>query len=143
MVNTSEVVTMVQDFLGEDSNVTLHQVDKGNGVLLDAVVIKAKGSNVAPTIYFDESANDTKAEAIRIKDLYEQYKVTGDIDMEFYTDYEQVKSRLGIKLSSNPAKGIAKKVAFCDLYITAYVNVSSDNFGDGVINVKEEQIRKC
>ena len=117
MFNNEIVLNEVKELVAENVEVKLVRIDKGNGVILEGVNIKANDSNVAPVIYFDYNSADEIAEAKRIYRLYEGYKVNANVDMSYISDYEKVKKDLRIKLSSHPAKELVSKTAFADIYI--------------------------
>lgn len=140
MVNANEVVTKVKELLGEELEVKAVSIDKGNGVSLSGITIKKEDSNIAPNIYLDPDCDDVDEQASRIVEIYKTC-ATDSVDVSFFADYEQVKKKLGIKLSSQPAKELVKQRAFADIYMTAFVKLDTSELGSGVINIKEEHIK--
>ena len=83
--------------------VELHQVSKNNGIVLDALVIISKESNISPTIYlnayyqkFITDGIDVVAE--RIMELYEQSKTELSFDVSMLLNFDKVKHRIKMKL---------------------------------------------
>ena len=83
--------------------VELHQVSKNNGIVLDAIVIISKESNISPTIYlnayyqkFITDGIDVVAE--RIMELYEQSKTELSFDVSMLLNFDKVKHRIKMKL---------------------------------------------
>ena len=141
MVNTNEVVTKVKEMLGENVEVSVTNTDKGNGVIYTGILVKESNSNIAPVIYLDPKSEDVVAEASRIVTMYQKSKADGAVAVDFFRDYSQVKEKLGIKLSSQPAEGLVKQIAFADIYMTAYVKVNVLG-EEGSIGIKEEHIKE-
>ena len=120
--------------------VEVREVEKANGVIKTGISIRTEGANIAPTIYISEDMSvDENVKMILM--AYENTK-TPDIDVSFFTDYERVKEKLGIVLTSKPMKGLAKRKApgFDDLYMNAYVLVD-DVLGMGSIKVRTEHLK--
>lgn len=133
MVN--EVVAGVQNYLGDEYDVTSTKSDKGNGVVLDGIVVR-KGTDLISSVLFINPEKDADDNVSRMTN-YLHGTTTPKFDLEWFTDYEQVKKRLIVRLSSCPPKGVVKAIAFCDLYMTVAVDVGND----GVVQVKEEHLR--
>ena len=83
--------------------VELHQVSKNNGIVLDALVIISKESNISPTIYLNAyyqkfiiDGMDVVAE--RIMELYEQSKTELSFDVSMLLNFDKVKHRIKMKL---------------------------------------------
>ena len=50
----TELLEVLQRAAGEKKEVSLHQIEKNNGVLLDGIIIRKEGKNIAPTLYLEE-----------------------------------------------------------------------------------------
>lgn len=136
-----EVRKQVEEALG-NKEVTVREADKGNGVIYTGLSIRSMGSNIAPTIYFDDdrSIEDTVE---TILNTYEQNKID-HFDIAFFREYENIKKKLAVMLTSKPIKGLAKRKApnFDDLYMHAYVVIDGlPTGGVGNIKVKDEHLK--
>ena len=49
----------VANMVGEEVNVTLHKVQKNNGVIMEAISVMEVGKHVSPTIYLDDLYTET------------------------------------------------------------------------------------
>lgn len=132
MVN--EVVAGVQNYLGDEYDVASTKSDKGNGVVLDGIVVR-KGTDSISSVLFIDPEKDADDNVSRLTSCLHG-TTTPKFDLEWFTDYEQVKERLIVRLSSCPPKGVVKAIAFCDLYMTVAVDV-----GIGIVQVKQEHLR--
>lgn len=132
MVN--EVVAGVQTYLGDEYDVTSTKKDKGNGVMLDGIVVR-KGTDSISSVLYINPEKDADDNVSRLTSCLHG-TTTPKFDLEWFTDYEQVKERLIVRLSSCPPKGVVKAIAFCDLYMTVAVDV-----GIGIVQVKQEHLR--
>lgn len=118
------------------------EVEKANGVMYTGLSIRTEGCNIAPTIYLDEDMS-VEMNVKRVLDTYAQYQPKGSLNMEWFADYEQVKDKLAIMLTSKPISGLAKRKApgFDDLYMHAYVQISNSEIGMGNIKITQEHLK--
>lgn len=100
----SEMSKALQEALGNDIEIKECEVNKNNGVIRHGLAIISKESNCSPTFYMEEMYQDF-IEGTQISDIvsgvveiYNRTKATENIDIEFFTDYNKAKERLGIKL---------------------------------------------
>lgn len=105
-----------------------------------AIIIMEKDINVYPTIYFDDFNGLEASKACNeIQKRYEKHKLTKSIDIEWFKDFEKVKSNLQIKLiNAEKNKDYLKDKPFIqilDLAAAFYVKVSSNEIGEGSIMV--------
>lgn len=128
----NEIVAGVSERLGTGYVVKAVKVDKGNNVKLNAIDICAIGDNVSQVVYVDNK-RDVEENVNRIMYALDTVEIPS-FDLDYFADYEKVKEKLFLRLSSHPAKGVVKKKAFCDLYMTAAI---------GVGNGGEIQIKYC
>lgn len=127
----------------EDRIVEVREVEKANGVMYTGISIRSEECNIAPTIYLDENVS-VEMNVQRILDMYEKCQPTRGLDMEWYADYEQVKDKLAVMITSKPISGLAKRKApgFDDLYMHAYVLVDGGSvIGKGNIKVTEDHMK--
>lgn len=105
-----------------------------------AIIIMEKDINVYPTIYFDDFNGLEASKACNeIQKRYEKHKLTKSIDIEWFKDFEKVKSNLQIKLinAENNKEYLKDKpfIQILDLAAAFYVKVSSNEIGEGCIMV--------
>lgn len=107
-MNMDKFLEQVKDLLQAafpEAEVSLKNVTKNNGLILHGVCIREDERTISPTIYLDsfyeelDDVYDGKIEYVvkKVIDLYEDKKDV-QISTGFFTDYEQVKHMLGIKL---------------------------------------------
>lgn len=138
----------IRSYMGEESKVVVQKVRKNNGVMLTGISIFAKESNISPTVYLEEfyekykdgmPLGDIVRELIR---CHETHICKSDLDISFYTDYEQVKSRLSCRLIHREKnRELLKEVpyqSYLNLAVVCFCQISNDEIGNGTILV-----RKC
>ena len=96
--------TKMQEKLGDEVRIELHQVTKNNDIVLDGMTFYQHGTNMAPTVYL----NDLYQEYIEGKtipeitehvcELYHHATVAEEFRPEEYLNYEKVKTHLACKL---------------------------------------------
>ena len=98
------VTTVIQNRLGSNVKVTIQEIIKNNDTHYDGLTILSNQLNISPTIYlnfyFKQYLKGRSLEEIchDILSVYEENKPSGNIDISFFTNYEQVKKRIVFKL---------------------------------------------
>ena len=136
--------------LAEKNEVVVNEVTKNNGLVLQGLTIKSEDTNIAPTIYVDTEFAKYQ-DGVSIEDcidniiqVYEDHKAPQSISVEFFTDFDQVKDRLAMKVVN--ADKNAEMLEGCphfkfgDLAAIFQVQVDSSEFGNAVITVKDEHM---
>lgn len=125
--------------------VEVKDVVKNNGIKYTGILIREYGSIVAPTIYVNdyyESAYSPEDAAAEVLKVYKEHKMPSIPDVNFFLEYEKVKSMLKAKLVNAENKqyaGIsAKKYGYDDLKIVPYVNID----GLGTITILPDHLKK-
>ena len=141
-----QALELIKDKLGESYDCCLVTAEKDNDVSLVGVSITEKDSDVSVVLYFDDTRDcieDAKDAANRIVELFMSGKVNFNhsYDLRSFRNYNAAKKKFGIKLSSSPAKGVVKRKAFADLYMTVYIKVE-DFVKDGHISVREDLLKE-
>lgn len=99
-----EIKARVEAELGEGVKVTLTQVSKNNGKLLDALVISKEGGSISPTIYLEtfwRMYKDGKGAEIisgEIVDLYRKSTIKESVNMEKFLDFASIKDNIVFKI---------------------------------------------
>ncbi len=124
----------------EGKIVEVREVEKANGVMYTGLSIRTEGSNIAPIIYINEDES-VEENARAIVEVYKKNQ-PADVDVNWVMDYEKVKDKLGVMLTSKPMKGLAKRKApgFDDLYMHAFIFIKDQAIGMGNIKVKQEML---
>lgn len=129
-----------------NAEIDVHEVEKVNGVVLRGLVIREGQCNVSPTIYLNNFEGYEVQEACdKISKVYEQNKLTKDIDISWFTDFEQVKSKIRMKLlnTERNAGYLEDKpsVNFLDLSIVFYAEVDCEAIGSGTVKITNNHIK--
>lgn len=148
---TQKVTRALSDYLGEEAEVKEHKIYKNNGVLLHGICALEKGRNIAPTVYVNdfferyqsgESFGGIMQEVI---DILEKNRVEESIDVAFFTEYENVKKRLVLRLiHGEKNKELLKEVPhqkFMDLAIVCHCIMTSEEIGYGSILIHKQHLQ--
>lgn len=135
---------------GEGCEVIVRPITKLNGVVWHGMSIKGEGKRVVPTVYledfFEEYNRGMTLSTVtdRIYEILLSGNDVEDVNVDFFSDYKQVKNRLGIKLVNAAANSeLLKDVPhkrFLDLAIVCYVAVRDQTIGSGSILVHNNHI---
>lgn len=141
----------VETILGEGYEIEEKVISKNNGVDLDALVIKDKKHQLAPTMYLKPYYDEhTEGESIRdgAARLVENYRLAippVKTDMSFFGDYEEVKKGLSYKLISVERNSTLLKsipyVPFLDLAIVFYYSLDKTGIPDGTILIRDTHLQ--
>lgn len=144
---TCFVQRKLQEKLGEDVQVELHQIMKNNSVLREGLAIHEKENSIAPTIYlkefYEEYRNGMTMPDILdyIEEVYQKNRLEEPFDTEFYNDFEKVRSHLACKVVNREKNRELLKsvpcVEFLDLAIVCYYRMEHEVVGNGTILVFE------
>lgn len=147
-----KVKNAVTDFMGGEVTVEKREVLKNNGVLLKGLLIKEGENNCIPNIYLNEyyeqflQGKPIHDIVYEITLVYEKYKVQCHVDMDFFTKYENVRTRILYKiinLSENDEMlADIPHIPFLDLAIVFYCNFYREEFGDGSIMIHNDHLKK-
>ncbi len=103
-VFTENIVDLVSKRMGKAYEIRVTKVTKNNDVELTGIVVMAKSDNISPTIYlegiYQEYLEGAAIAALvnKIISIYEDQMRDINLDMEFFRDFEKVKSRIFYKL---------------------------------------------
>ncbi len=142
----------LEDFFMTDKKVRISKVKKNNGVILCGITILGENTNISPTIYLEEyyenyrtkkqSIGEIVMDIIRINDMH------GDsvsVNMDFFTDYENVKDKIAFKLVNTEKNTELLKeipsVPYLDMSIIFYYIMESEVFGDASILIYHNHIK--
>ncbi|SDB08720.1 DUF5688 family protein [Eubacterium oxidoreducens] len=133
----------------EETSITIRSILKNNDTRLDGLVIMEQDANIAPTLYlnhyFKELDNGfTYQEMLfKIKQDYELFKPTSNVDISFFTDYQKAQDHIVYKLI-NYEKNIdllkeIPHVHFMDLAIVFYYLHLDDSYvRNGMVLIRND-----
>lgn len=141
----------IESVMGKE--VKLHAVKKNNGVVLYGITILTDGCNMAPTLYLEKFYEDYK-NGEPIKEIacefmreYDRACINENINIDFFKDYEQIKSLLGYKLvNADMNVELLKEVPhkrFLNFAVVCYCDMPGEiveKVGKGCILIKNEHL---
>ena len=98
------VLSALSNYYGSDYTLSIQKIPKNNQIILDGLTIQKKGQNISPTIYlnpyFSKFQDGMPMFHIleEIKNTYAMHHPDENIDIRFFTDYENAKDRICMKL---------------------------------------------
>ena len=131
-------------YLGEEVTVSVNQITKNNGIILNSVIITRKERNLSPNIYLDEQFEAYKqgkkfSEIItEILRTYEKSEQDENLNMDFFLSYEQMKERvvykiIGYKKNEKLLENVPH-IVFLDMVIVFYCYVpGKEQLGNATI----------
>lgn len=145
-----EVRSEAENRLGGGCRAGIHHVIKNNAVFMDGLVIVEQERNVSPTIYlepFYEKFKQGESFEELIKEIllvYRESRLEEDVDISFFTDYEQARGFLFCKLINYKAnEGLLKLVPhkrFLDLAIVPYCLLKNNAMGSASILIHHSHV---
>lgn len=122
---------------------TLHQVEKNNGVLLEAVVVLGEGERMAPTLYlrdlYEEYQCGKELEEIaeQMLALEEEKKREADFSLKGFENYGKARAHIYYKLVNYKMnRSLLEKVPhvkYLDLAVVFYYRVENGRFYNATI----------
>ena len=144
------VTTVIKNQLGSNVKVTIQEIIKNNDTHYDGLTILSNQLNISPTIYlnfyFKQYLKGRSLEEIchDILSVYEENKPSGNIDISFFTNYEQVKKRIVFKLINyEQNKNLLQKIPhikILDLAIIFNCLVDADETGNATILIYNQHL---
>lgn len=125
--------------MGINAELTANKVDKGNGVVLDAISVRYPGSDIAANVYYAED-DDVETVVERIRKAMEM--PAPNYDIEQIGNYENVKGMLTVRLYSKPPVGAVARKEIADLYVVPSVLMNIDESGTSSFVVTESITEK-
>lgn len=94
----NDVFDSIRSNFGDDFSVSLNEVTKNNGTILNGIVIKNHAYNIAPTFYlnplFLRFGNDVVAASKSILESYYENAPTQSFPMNLFSDWQMVKDKI-------------------------------------------------
>ena len=147
---TEKVIKALKEYYGPTVEVKNHKIYKNNGILLQGVCVREPGMNIAPTVYLNNflkqyEAGETFGSLMKeIIEIMEENKVTNQLEVDFFSDYEQVKKKLVLRLIHREKnKELLKQVPylkFKDLAIVCHCVIVTEEIGSGSILIHKQHL---
>lgn len=145
-----EIRAELEGLLKKETTVSIHSVTKNNGVVLHGITIRMKSRNVSPTIYLEEFYNEfLKGKEIReivseIYGIYENDTYKENLDLRFFTEYENAKENIVFKLVNYEKNRVQLEdiphVRYLDLAIVFVCVVRNDELGNATILIRNNHL---
>lgn len=138
-----DISTEIQTRLGDEFNVTMHKVEKTNGIIYDGMTIKNQQFNIAPTFYLNQYYH-RYLDGVKLEDIYDDIirtyntkKPTKDYDINSFVNFEKAKSQIIFRLINKEKNiNLLKSVPHIDFHDMAIVFLYSvDEFKDTVATI--------
>ena len=143
-----QIKRQIQERMGDGAAISVFQVRKNNGVLLDGLSILGQGDNLSPAIYLNgyyrEYLKGISLEEIgnRILDCYRREKKTGHFDMDILKNGNRVKTRIICRLINYEKNRILLRDVpyrrFLNLAIVYYYLMEDWGMGEASILVRKK-----
>lgn len=130
---------LVGDKLGADYEITIQQLIKNNGIVLDGLTIHPLGENVAPIVYLNTYYDQIKA-GMSVEDAAEN--IAGLVRKDAYSDwisemelgeYEKIRSKIMFRViqaeTNEELLGDVPHLRFLDLAIVFYLFLERNESG--------------
>lgn len=138
-----KVQAAVQKELGDGCQVSLQEIIKNNGIVLQGIVISSEGRNVFPTIYMEAFLHAYEAGAPlsdivgKVLEIYRKDTPKEGIDMSFFHDFDQVKDRICYRLVHREKNAVLLEkiphMEFLDLAVCFHYAYMGEELGEGSI----------
>ncbi len=145
-----EIKLQLEDILKQESKVAIHSITKNNGVILHGITITNGKRNISPTIYLEEFYGEfLKGKKIpeiagEIYGIYEHDTYKENLDLSFFTDYENAKENIVYKLVNYEKNEALLKevphVKYLDLAVVFYCLVKSEELGNATILIRNNHL---
>ena len=100
----NSIIEYIRYQLGSTYHIFIQSIIKNNGIRLDGLIIMPEETNIAPTIYlnyyFQKLKQGIPFENIctEIINYYQKHHPESSVDIQFFTDLEQIQSHIAYKL---------------------------------------------
>ncbi len=144
------MIREVKDMLGEGYYVTFRDVEKNNGIIHHALMIRKDNNNIAPTIYIDDMHRQYEEGAMLMRlaknvvELYKHSQPATSADVSFFMDFSMVSEKLFFKVvnydkNKKKLKDVPIKRAL-DLALVPLCKFESTNMGNGTITIQKSHL---
>lgn len=140
----------LQAYYADECTVNINSVTKNNDQTKHGITIRRSGYTSAPNIYLDDAYDEYKKgkslERITSELICLRNKCKDEVefDADLFTDYNWVRSRLGIRVVNRMKNArLLTDVPhrdFADLAVLFYVTIDDDSIGKGTILIHNEHM---
>lgn len=134
------------EYFGQDTKILVKEITKNNGVIMHGLIITIGKENISPTIYLDafyeeyRDGRDFGAIIYDIVKIYEENRVEGEVNLDFFMEYDSVKNRIFLKVinyekNKERLQELPHK-RFLDLAVVCYYAYMNDFIGHGSIQIE-------
>lgn len=146
------MTTKVTNLAGEEVDVTVRQVPKNNGVIMDAITVMQTGDNVAPTVYLKdfymryEEGVSLEQLAAEVLEVSRKGSIRGKIPINFFLDFSGLGKRICYKLinyekNKDRLKTIPHR-RILDLAMVFYYHVEPDIIEHATVLVRNTDMER-
>ncbi|MCI9532981.1 MAG: hypothetical protein HFH38_14975 [Lachnospiraceae bacterium] len=146
-----QIISSLRGHFPKEASISIQQFQHNNQVALDGLTVLEPGSNVSPTIYlnryYGEYQKGTPVSEIenRILRYYYSHSTVQNIDISFFTSFDNVRSRIAYKLvhfgRNQELLEEVPHVPFLDLAVVFYCLVQEGPYKNGMILIRNEHLR--
>lgn len=142
---TKEIEKEMCIYMKGNAHIHVSTIQKNNGVKMEGLIIRENGQRVAPTIYlncfYERFLQGMEIEEV-VKEIYKIYQSCKNHPIEdasFFTDFEQVKSRVVYKLIHRERNRELLEdipyIPYLDLAIVFYCIIYREEYGNATVLV--------
>jgi hypothetical protein len=98
---TNKIIEAVKEELGEDYQVSVHSVEKNNGVALTGLAALKRGINICPMVYLEpfyyaisEDRKNFEQVLADILGKYAECMIDKPVDISYFTEYGKIKEKI-------------------------------------------------
>ncbi|MCU6761018.1 Uncharacterised protein [uncultured Roseburia sp.] len=146
----NSIIEYIRYQLGSTYHIFIQSIIKNNGIRLDGLIIMPEETNIAPTIYlnyyFQKLKQGIPFENIctEIINYYQKHHPESSVDIQFFTDLEQIQSHIAYKLI-NFEKNLSllddiPYIRFLDLAIVFYCLLPSSSEQNASILIHNQHL---
>ena len=146
-----ELIEVIKEKMEKNTSISIHTVNKNNGITLNGVVIMSEAETISPTIYLEpffemaKKGKDMNELADEILVLNAEQKNKFNFDVDEFQDINVTGKKILYKLINyDKNEELLRNVPhrkWQDLAIVYYVLVSCDELGTGTILIRNEHMK--
>ena len=139
------------DYYGTDYSTSIHKTKKNNGLELTGICLKKRDSKLAPTIYAEGFYRDYQQSGNFGNIVFDVIKVINsstvpdNLDVTFFSDYENISSKIEMKLINREKNGsLLKEIPykeFLDMAVVFYYAFEDNQLENASILIRNEHLK--
>lgn len=137
------ILQKMQEDMESNVKISIRDITKNNGIVLTGLTFTEENINISPTIYLEEFYKEYEEgrnleEIIEeLKEIYNHSKMEGNLNMDFFTDYQKAKMNIVYKIINyEKNKELLEEIPhrkFLDFAIVYYYLVDMKEFSNASI----------